>query len=298
MKVCGQEIRVQGNLIRMARLEADGYLFLNDPEEMLNGLRKCGRRIDLFTFMQKLSDRSPKYDYPMEWDNLAALPVSTFDHWWKEQLGFKGRNKAKQAEKKGVTIREVPFDDKLVEGIWEIYNECPVRQGRPFTHFGKGLNTVHKEEETFLENSVFIGAFLGDKLIGFVKLLHDETRTQAGLLNIVSMIQHRDKAPTNALVAHAVRSCAERQIPYLVYSKFTYRRNRRDSVGEFKKRNGFQQIDLPRYYVPLTAVGHAVLKLNLHRGFVELVPEAVISKFRNVRNAWYNRKFHAETESL
>jgi hypothetical protein len=298
MKVRGQEIKIRGRLIRIARLEADGYQFLDDPDEVVNALRRCGTRVDLFTFMQKLTERSPKYAYPMEWDNLAALPVSTFDHWWTQQLGFKGRNKAKQAEKKGVTVREVPFDDKLVEGIWEIYNECPVRQGRPFTHFGKDLSTVRTEEATFLDSSIFIGAFLGDKLIGFAKLLHDEARTQAGLLNIVSMIQQRDKAPTNALVAQAVRSCAERQIPYLVYSKFTYGKKQADSVSDFKKRNGFQQVDLPRYYVPLSGVGRAALKLGLHRGLAELVPEPVVAKVRNLRNAWYNRKFHVETESL
>jgi hypothetical protein len=298
VKVCGHEIKVQGTLIRIAQLEADSYRFLDNPDEVLNALRRCGTRVDLFTFMQKLTERSPKYAYPMEWDNLAALPVSTFDHWWTQQLGFKGRNKAKQAEKKGVAVREVPFDDKLVEGIWKIYNECPVRQGRPFTHFGKDLNTVRREEATFLDSSIFIGAFLGDKLIGFAKLLHDEARTQAGLLNIVSMIQERDKAPTNALVAQAVRACAERQIPYLVYSKFTYGKKQPDSVSDFKKRNGFQQIDLPRYYVPLNAAGRAALKFGLHRGFAELVPEPVVAKVRNLRNAWYNRKFHVETESL
>ena len=192
----------------------------------------------------------------------------------------------------------MPFDDKLVEGIWEIYNECPVRQGRPFTHFGKDLSTVREEEATFLNCSFFIGAFLDTKLIGFAKLLHDEARTQAGLLNIVSMIKQRDKAPTNALVAQAVRSCAERQIPYLVYSKFTYGKKQPDSVSDFKKRNGFQQVDLPRYYVPLNAVGRAALKLGVHRGFAELVPEPVVAKVRNLRSAWYNRKFHVETESL
>jgi hypothetical protein len=213
-------------------------------------------------------------------------------------LGFKARNKAKQAEKKGVTVREVPFDDNLVQGIWEIYNECPVRQGRPFTHFGKDLNTVRKEEATFPESSIFLGAFLGTRLIGFVKLVHDETRTQAGLMNIVSMIKHRDKAPTNALVAQAVRSCAERQIPYLVYSRFAYGKKQPDSVSDFKKRNGFQQIDLPRYYVPLSSLGRTALKLGLHRNFIDLVPEPVVAKLRGLRNAWYNRKFHLESESL
>jgi len=51
---------------------------------MLEALRKCGTRIDLFTFMQRLPETSPKYDYPMESDNLAALRITTFDDWWKE----------------------------------------------------------------------------------------------------------------------------------------------------------------------------------------------------------------------
>ena len=144
VKVCGREVRIEGRLLRIARLDKEQFRSLEDPEAILGGLRNCGVRIDLFTFLQKVPDRKPKYSYPMEWDNLAALPVSTFDNWWNQQIGFKARNKAKQAQKKGVTIREVPFDDKLVQGIWEIYNECPVRQGRPFSHFGKNIDSVRR----------------------------------------------------------------------------------------------------------------------------------------------------------
>ena len=296
MKVCGKEIRIQGRLIRIARLDGDKYQFLDDPEPVVDGLRKCGTRIDLFTFMQKLPETSPKYRYPMEWDNLAVLPVSTFDHWWTQQIGFKARNKAKQAQKKGVTLREVRFDHALIRGIWEIYNECPVRQGKPFRHYGKNIQAVHEEEATFPDSSIFIGAFLGDTLIGFIKLVTDETRTQAGLMNIVSMIGHRDKAPTNALVAQAVRSCAERGIPYLVYSNFAYGKKLRDSLSDFKERNGFQRIDLPRYYVPLSSIGWAAFRLRLHRRFVDHFPEPFIAKIRELRNAWYNRKLPGVAE--
>src|SRR5882762_7161331 len=187
--VQGNQVRVQGRFLRMARLEADKYHFLEDPEALLTELKSCGTRIDLFTFIQKLSDTSKKFAFPMEWDNFAALPVSTFDNWWNQQIGFKARNKAKQAQKKGVVIREVPFDRELVKGIRQIYNECPVRQGKRFSHYGKDFETVYKEEASFLESSVFIGAFLDDTLIGFIKLVYDQTRTQAGLMNIVSSIR-------------------------------------------------------------------------------------------------------------
>ncbi len=297
MKVCGREIKVHGRLIRIGRLDAEKYHFLDDPEPMLDALRKSKTRVDIFTFMQRLPESEPKYRYPMEMDNFAALPVSTFDHWWMKQLGFKGRNKAKQAEKKGVTLREVPFDDALVEGIWEIYNECAVRQGRPFSHYGKDIETVRREEATYLDSSIFIGAYLGDALIGFIKLVKEETGTQAGLMNIVSMIQHRDKAPTNALVAQAVRSCAERHISYLVYSNFAYGKKQPDSVADFKERNGFLKIDVPRYYVPLTPIGSAVLRLGLHRRFADHLPEPWVAKVREFRNNWYNRKFQSATEA-
>jgi hypothetical protein len=296
-KICDREIRISGRLLRIGRLEGDGYEFLEDPEPLLDGLRKSGSRIDLFTFMQRLPETTPKHTYPMEWDNMAAVPVSTFDNWWTNQIGFKARNKAKQAGKKDITIREVPFDDVLVRGIFEIYNECPVRQGRPFTHYGKDIERVRAEEATFLDSSVFIGAFLGEKLVGFVKLVSDDTRTQAGFMNIVSMIQHRDKAPTNALVAEAVRVCADRGIKYLVYSNFAYGKKQPDSVADFKERNGFQSINVPRYYVPLTPLGSAALRLGLHRRLVDRLPEPLVAKLRELRNAWYNRKFQSTTEA-
>ncbi len=297
MRVCDQDIRIRGRLLRIARLDADKYQFVDDPEPLLEGLRKCGRRIDLFTFMQRLPAVPPKHSYPFEWDNFAAVPISTFDQWWNKQIGFKARNKAKQAEKKGVVLREVPFSEELVKGIWEIYNECPIRQGRRFPHYGKDLETIRREEATYLDSSTFVGAYLGDKLIGFIKLMADQTRTQAGLMNIVSLISQRDKAPTNALVAQAVRICAERGIPFLVYSNFAYGKKQSDSLSDFKERNAFQRMDVPRYYVPLTAFGRLAFRLRLHHRLADRVPESVAAKLRELRNNWYARKFQTATEA-
>ncbi len=297
MKVCGKEIRVQGKLIRIARLDTDKHQFLDDPQAVLEALRKCGTRVDLFTFLQRLPETSPRYKYPMEWDNLAVLPVTTFDDWWTHQIDGKTRNMVRRAEKKGLAVREVPFDDALVKGIWEIYNESPVRQGRPFPHYGKDLETVRTEAATYLESSIFIGAFLSGKLIGFVKLVTDEARTHASLMHIISMIQHRDKAPTNALIAQAVRSCTERGFRHLLYANFTYGKKERDSVADFKERNGFQRVDLPRYYVPLTHVGAVAFRLGLHKGLAERVPEAVLAKLRKLRNEWYARRMHIVVEA-
>ena len=170
---------VQGRLCRVAHVDGEGYKFLADPKSGIAALRDSGARADLFTFLQEL-EAAPRYSYPFDWDNFAVLPISTFDQWWSKQIGFKARNKAKQAEKKGTVIREVPFDDALVRGIWEIYNEVPVRQGRRFPHYGKSLEAVRSMSATFLDSSVFIGAFDGDKLIGFIKLTMNDARNAGG----------------------------------------------------------------------------------------------------------------------
>jgi hypothetical protein len=298
IKAAGRDIKISGGLVRTARVDADKFRFVDEPELLLADLRRSRERIDLFTFMQRLPDPTPKHSYPMELDNLAAIRITTFEKWWNQQIGFKARNKAKQAEKKGVTLREVAFDDSLAQGIWEIYNETPIRQGRRFPHYGKDLETVRREAATFLDCSFFIGAFFEGKLIGFVKLTSDETQIQAGLMHIISMVGHRDKAPTNALVAHAVRACAERDIQYLVYSNFAYGKKQRDSLSDFKERNGFERIDLPRYYIPLTPLGRLALKLGLHRRIVDHFPEPLMARLRELRASVYSRRFRLAKEAF
>jgi hypothetical protein len=234
----------------------------------------------------------------MEWDNLAVLPVSTYENWWTRQLDNKTRNIIRKAERNGLEIRQVPFSNTLVEGIWRIYNECPVRQGRPFSHYGKDFQAVRKEEATFLDSSIFIGAFLGEEMIGFIKLVEGDARTQASLINIVSMVRHRDKAPTNALIAGAVRCCEERSIPFLVYEKFVYGKKAPDGITMFKEANGFRRVDVPRYFVHFTPLGSLALRLHLHRPLADYIPTRMTETLRRFRANWYNRKLRSTAQPL
>ncbi|HWG21595.1 MAG TPA: hypothetical protein VG225_13780 [Terracidiphilus sp.] len=290
MQVEDEEIRITGGRLRIARLESELYRYLSDPAPMIHALRNLPKRPDIFTFTQSVVDTAPHYPYRMEWDNLAVIPITTYQHWWDKQIVSIARNKAKQAAKKGVVLREVPFSDELVRGIHQIYNETPIRQGRPFPHYGKAFETVYREEATFLDRSIFIGAYLADELIGFVKLVVDPSGVQAGMMNILSMIRHRDTAPNNALIAQSVRACADRGIPNLVYWRFVHGKRERDSVSDFKSRSGFQRVNLPRYYVPLTAWGSAALLLGFQNRLVDRIPEPVSEKLRELRAKWYKRR--------
>lgn len=286
----GKQFVIEGRLIRTARLAAEGFEFIASPDQALQDLRTGGKRIDLVTFMQPLSAANPQYDYSTEWDNVAALPVSTFDHWWKNQINGKTRNMVRRAEKSGVVMREVSFDEKLVEGIWKIYNECPIRQGRVFPHYGKTIDAVREMSATFLDSSIFIGAYLEEELIGFTKLTIDDARSQAAVMHIIAMMQHRDKSPTNALIAEAVKACADRAVPNLVYSRFAFGTKKSDSLSKFKESSGFHRVEVPRYYAPLTALGRLAFRMGLHHSLIERVPEPAMARIREFRTAWYARK--------
>ena len=71
----------------------------------------------------------------------------------------------------------------------------------------------------------------------------------AHIVLVVCKDEHRDKRPTNALIAKAVEVCVENDIGYLMYAQFTYYKKNTSSLAEFKRRNGFEEVRFPRYYV-------------------------------------------------
>jgi len=298
LHVCGREVITRGRFVKVASLDGEKYLFLDDPKPVIEGVRASGIRANLFTFLQRLPDPSPKFSYAFEMDNLAAMPVTSFDDWWNNQIRSYARNRARQAEKRGVTLRQIPFDDETVRGIWEIYNECSVRQGKAFPHYGTDLETVRKIKATFLEASIFIGAFFENKMIGFAKLVADQTGTQANLMHILSLVSHKEKAPTNALIGESVRVCAERGIKYLVYQNFAYGNKQGDGLSKFKEENGFQRFDVPRYYIPLNRWGAVALSAKLHLPLADRLPPHLATSLRNFRSAWYRKKSLTKTGTV
>ena len=100
-------------------------------------------------------------------------------------------------------------------------------------------------------------------------------------MNIISMISHRDKSPTNALIAKAVEVCTEKQIPFLQYGT-----GNSGAIGDFKKHHDFKELRVPRYFVPLNLKGALLLKLGFHRPFQERIPKSWRSRILGWRSKW------------
>jgi hypothetical protein len=145
-----------------------------------------------------------------------------------------------------------------------------------------------------LDRSVLVGVYLQDELIGFMRMILVDT--VASIIQILSKVKHFDKRPTNLMLAKAVELCEQKGIGHLVYCSYVYN-DPKSSLTEFKRRNGFEPVLLPRYYVPLTLRGAFALRLNLHRGLVRLIPTPVLTRLRTLRASWNQRRLAAPEEA-
>jgi hypothetical protein len=285
MEINGKRMMIEGKILRIARpharLQQEWFEEVENPEMIIDALKKTKYCPDILTFWQRLPDTEPKYSYTMELDSIAALPIKSYSFWWENQIDRAARNKVRKAEKKGVIVKPARFDDRFVQGMTSIFNETPIRQGRRYLHYGKDFETVKREFSRFLFREEIFGAYLGEELVGFTMLAN--AGKYAFLGQIVSKIARRDLAPNNALLAKAVERCAEKGIPYLAYALWLD-----DGLGDFKRSNGFQKFDLPRYFVPLTKKGKLALKLGLHRGWKRAVPKQIRTPLKKLRAHWYD----------
>jgi hypothetical protein len=283
VQILNKRLIVTGRLLRIARIDQEWYFDVEEPESIIEVLRQNSVKVDIFTFWQRLPDSTPRYKYYMEWDDLAVLPIKNYDYWWSKQIKSRTRGLIRKAEKEGVIVREGEFNDSFVRGMVSIFNESAIRQGKPFWHYGKDFDTVKREFSKYLFREDLIGAYYKDELIGFIMLAY--AGPYAMTSQIISKIAHRDKAPNNALLAKAVEICERKKIPYLVYLNWGI-----GSLTEFKRRNGFQKVSLPRYYIPLTITGKIALRLDLHRGFMGIIPERLKGRLIKLRSLWYKRR--------
>jgi hypothetical protein len=288
-EICGRTVVVKGKWMRTAQVKDEDVVegvIVKDPDLFITKLRESKLKADVFTFAQRPPEITPKYDYHLEWNNWAVIPTTCFKDWW-ENLPQVSRKNVRRAARRGVVVKVIPFNDDLVKGVHRIYNSIRVRDGRLFWYYGQDIDSIRQGLATYLDRSDFIGAYLGEELIGFLKMVYvDDTAT---IFHIISMDEHYDKRPQNALIAKAAEVCEQKTISRLIYGKFIYGNKRRSSLVEFKRRNGFKQVNFPRYYIPLTLTGELFVRLRLYRGFSGLLPEPILYAALSCR-AWYYKR--------
>jgi hypothetical protein len=282
-------IIARGGWIKIASVKDEAFFpgqAVGDPEALARRLRIWDVKPDVLSFTQKITDPEPRFHYLKEWDNFAVLSITTYQEWLKYQAKKDVRENLRRAQREGVVVRQCQYNDDFVRGIKAIYDESPIRQGRPFWHYNKPFAVVKKENGTYLERSEYLGAYYGTELIGFLKMVY--VGPIAKTMQVISKSAYFQKRVSNALLAKAIEVCAERGIKYFNYGPFDYPGKEKNSLTDFKTRHGFVRIGFPRYFIPLTWKGKIYLSLGLHRSIKEAIPGPVMTVLRRARAIVYD----------
>lgn len=293
VQIDGRTVIITGKWLRVAAVRHEDLIegdTVSDPDSFISQLNKSALKVDLFTFAQRLPSCARKYNYHTEWDNAAVVPITDFSQWWKGRAEYSIRKAVNRAKKLGVVTRAAEFNDEFVEAVCRIYGESPVRQGKAFWHYRKDFQTLKHELGDYLDRSVFIGAYYQDELIGSMKIIY--VNSTATIVQIFCSQKHFDKRPNNALIAKAIEICEAKGKSHFIYGGFIYN-DPNSSLTEFKRRNGFEPVPLPRYYIPLTVKGKIALALGLHRGIAANTPRPILRQFLKLRRFWTDRRLHA-----
>ena len=292
-----RNIIVTGRWLKIASAQDEDLIegdTLVNPQFFISQLKESGLKADIFTFAQRIGEATPRYSYSLEWDNFAVIPVTTFGDWWENRVEPSVRRAVRKATKLGLVVKHVEFTDEFVRGIVGINNETPVRQGRAFWHFQKSFEDVKRENSTYPGRNVFFGAYFDGELVGFLRLIY--IGRIASIIQVLGKLKHYDKRPMNALIAKAMEYCEQAGSTHLMYCNYVYN-DPNSTLTEFKRRNGFEKVLVPRYYIPLTLKGKLALSLRLHRSLAQNLPKPLVSKLLKIRNSWYERKLKAIGES-
>lgn len=292
LNVSGESIVIKGRFLRIAYVKDEQWLEtpVEDPMRCIKALKdeqSGDLRADIFTFCQKLPAIQPLYSYYKEWESVAAIRITTFEKWWNG-LAQETRKNVRRSQKRGIVVQVRKLDCDLLESLVELNNDSPLRQGKAYTHFGKTLSQVTRDQEDFLDRSDYICAYQEDELVGVVKLVY--RGNIASILTFLSKGSHSDKRPANALIAKVVEVCEKKKMLYVTFGLFNYHNKRDTSLREFKIRNGFEEITVPRYFVPLNYRGSIGVRLHLYHGLMGLLPHSTITLLVGIRAKLYGLK--------
>jgi len=277
-----REFYTTGRIIRLCGLANAWYESVDNPPALIAAIKRHQEKQHIFTFFQRPPHTEPEFEYHMEPYSIAVIRLTSYDNWWSHGIGKYPRQAVKRSQKYGVEIREAELDDGFVKGISGIFNDSPMRLGKKFRHYNKSIEEIRKEVGTFIERSIFLGAYWQGELVGYAKIVIEDEF--ADLLNLISKISHREKCITNGLLAKAIAICCNQRIGYIAYGDFDS-----STLGDFKRHNGFTRMDLPRYFIPLNVTGAVAMSLGLHRPFAQWVPDWMLPPLRELRKRWHER---------
>src|SRR5579859_2532834 len=119
LNVNGDSVIITGKWFKTAAIHDEQWSEkeIEYPELYIDTLKRSrsqGLKADIFTFTQKPSAPAPRYAYPLEWDSVAAVHLTSFQDWW-QSLPQETRKNVRRSQKRGVVVKIKEFHNDLIQ---------------------------------------------------------------------------------------------------------------------------------------------------------------------------------------
>src|SRR5439155_14996031 len=106
--VDGRHVIATGKWIKLAALQDEAFQsgeVVARPEMFITKLKQWAVRPDIFQFAQKFTDPKPRFSYLMEWDNFAAVPITSYEEWLQKHAKKDVKENLRRAKREGVVVK-------------------------------------------------------------------------------------------------------------------------------------------------------------------------------------------------
>jgi len=194
--------------------------------------------------------------------DVLEVQGKSFEEIWMREFSKHARNRARKAEKEGVSVREVKIFDEWVSDMHLCNMSSFVRQKRypRYPHSDKDAFLVYLNRHKAIlgENYRVYGAFFRNHLIAYMATLEFNGLIVIGLLMSLSNLM--SKCPNDALLRYLVDHACKNEINWIYYSfdRVSYNSKRPSlnySLRRFKFEHGFKEYPMKIYHLGLTKAG-------------------------------------------
>lgn len=191
----------------------------------------------------------------------------SFEEIWTKEFSKHARNRARKAEKEGVSVHEIERFEEWVSDMHLCNLSSFSRQKRypryPHREKGAFLAYLNRHKTVLGENYRVYGAFFRNRLIAYMATLEFNKLIIIGLL--MSMSSLMSKCPNNALLKFLVNHACQNEIRWIYYSfdRVSYRPEKPSlhySLRKFKFEHGFREYPMKIYHLGLTNSGFILQK--------------------------------------
>lgn len=221
----------------------------------------------------------------------------SFEEIWKNEFSKHARNRARKAEKEGVSIREVTSFEDWISDMHLCNMSSFYRQKRypryPHSEKDAFLVYLNTHRAVLQENYRVYGAFFGERLIAYMATVQFNELILISLM--MSLSGFLSKCPNDALLRYIVHHACEGDFAWIFYSfDRVSQSSRRPSLLspliKFKFDHGFREYPMRIFSLGLTHTGRVLQQLTSFYNFMFVGSAGFPSFLTDVLQKLYERQ--------